>query len=497
MSKPDAHERSFDVAASRLRVRVFGTFPRYGVFALLCVLLYASGTGLSRQPVVTDSQPASSPSQPTEPALVLQATAYATPHPTALAPSWTVAQSVSTTSTVDVLVPAAPSIAAETATATARPTHRPLTPSVSPASRNPFFKWIEPLVAQAHTERAKAKMSEPDYSKRIDISLNEQRINILAFGYGITYEPPWPPDRIGSISVFSLNLRTGLIDQVTINHDVRAPEIERHLQALNPAEPKKAHKIDKAMFLGGRALLKRIVEDVTGLHIDYVITFNDVILKHLVDTLEGVTITNPYAFKTNPCYIAPGKEVPGVEITAKKQQLSGDQAICFLKGIEIVGRDERYLKWHENAHRIPILKQGIAQRLNERLLQDPMLTVKLAMLLKDFLNRKEIQTNLDIANLVPAMLGLVTPSDIVGGFAIPATGATVYLVHEHSGDGGFVWVETDDSEITRKDIANEIYTRANHFDSTFAVAARGNPDAANLVGEYWQRAREIVKQKLR
>src|SRR5207247_1928061 len=105
------------------------------------------------------------------------------------------------------------------------------------------------------------------------------------------------------------------------------------------------------------------------------------------------------------------------------------------------------------------LRQGIAQRLNERLLQDPLLAMKLAVQFKDSLDRKEIQTNLDMVYLVPAMLGQVRPSDIAGGIGIPANGATVYLVHEHSGDGGFAWVATDDSELTRKDIANEVYTR--------------------------------------
>ena len=50
--------------------------------------------------------------------------------------------------------------------------------------RNPFFRLIEPLIDQARTERSKAAASDPDYYRRIDARLNEDRINVLAVGYG-------------------------------------------------------------------------------------------------------------------------------------------------------------------------------------------------------------------------------------------------------------------------------------------------------------------------
>jgi hypothetical protein len=382
-------------------------------------------------------------------------------------------------------------------TSTPRPTQRPPTPTATPAANNPFFKLLDPLLAQAQVERKSARANDPNYGSRIDAQLNDGRINFLAMGHGITYEPPWPPDRMGSISVFSVNLKKGVIHQITINHDVRAPEIERFLQAQNPDAPKQAHKIDKAVFIGGHNLLRRTVENATGLHIDYVVTFNDVILKHLVDLLDGINVTNPYPFKSNPCFVIPGTEIPGLEITGKRQRLNGDQAVCYLKGIEIIGKDEKYSKTRENAYRIPVLRRGLSERFNERFFQDPLLTVKLTLWLKDSLDRKEILTNLDVMNTVPAMLSRITPADIANGFSIPPSGATVYLVYDHSGDGGLMWVDTDKSEITRKDIAAGVYTRGGHYDSTFAVAAGGNPYAVSLVEGYWNRCREIVKTKLR
>ena len=90
----------------------------------------------------------------------------------------------------------------------------------------------------------------------------------------------------------------------------------------------------------------------------------------------------------------------------------------------------------ENAYRIPVLKRALSERFNERLFQDPLLAVKLPLWLKDALDRKEILTNLDLMQIVPAMLSRITPADIANGFAIPPSGATVYLVHDHSGDGG-------------------------------------------------------------
>jgi hypothetical protein len=394
--------------------------------------------------------------------------------------------------------PTAPeALAPATATPTLRRTPRPPAPTTTPATGNPFLKLIVPLVVQAQAERQSAKANDPEYASRIDAQLNDGRINFLTMGFGITYEPPWPPDRMGSISVFSLNLKTGVIDQITINHDVRAPEIERFLQARNPDEPKQAHKIDKAVFVGGHNLLRRTVEDVTGLHIDYIVTFSDVILKRLVDLLDGITISSPYPFKSNPCFVYAGTAVPGLEVTGKKQRLSGEEAVCYLKGIEIVAGDAKYSKARENAYRIPVLKRALSERFNERLFQDPLLAVKLPLWLKDALDRKEILTNLDLMQIVPAMLSRITPADIANGFAIPPSGATVYLVHDHSGDGGLAWVDTDSNAITRKDIAAGVYSRGGQYDSTFAIAAGGNPYAPSLADGYWYRCRAIVRSKLR
>jgi len=200
---------------------------------------------------------------PFEPAIAV-ATARETEGPPLANPITSPSPVVSTQTATAVATATPPPTPGATDTPAPRPTAQPTRSTPEAIQRNSFFKLIEPLISQARAERSKNSASDPDYYMRIDVRLNEDRINILAVGYGITFEPPWPPDKMGSITIFSINLRTGRIDQVTINHDVRAPEIERHLQAGNPAELKKAHKIDKGLFVGGTSLLKQIVEDVTG-----------------------------------------------------------------------------------------------------------------------------------------------------------------------------------------------------------------------------------------
>ncbi|TMC58742.1 MAG: hypothetical protein E6J26_04795 [Chloroflexi bacterium] len=455
-------------------------------FLLLCLISACAAPAPALAPSATP------PPQPAIPTATLH---EAQPPPVSALVTPTVVEPTFTPSATPSETPTASPT--DTPTATPRPTPTPTKGTPEAVQRNPFFRLIEPLIDQARTERSKAAASDPDYYRRIDARLNEDRINVLAVGYGITYEPPWPPDKMGSITIFSINLRTGRIDQVTINHDVRAPEIERRLQAGNPNEPKKAHKIDKGLFVGGTALLRTIVEDATGLRIDYVITFNDVMIRNLVQLLDGITLTSPFKLRTNPCYVIAGKPIPGVEITGQAQTLTADQTMCFLKGIEIIGQDETYAKSRENANRIAIVKQAIANRLNERILQDPLLTAKLALWLKDAADQKQIETNIDLATLAPSLIANLTTSNIASGFAIPPSGVTVYLVHEYSGDGGFAWTATDSNEITRKDIADGVYTRGNIVDSSFAVAAGGDPYAPNLPEGYWFKARAVVRQRLR
>jgi hypothetical protein len=114
-----------------------------------------------------------------------------------------------------------------------RPVPTPLpAPAVSQAQVNFVAELMQPLIDEAQRRRAAREKEDPQgYARRIDKQLNQNRINFLVYGYGTTYEPPFPPGYKGSIAVYSLDLRTLQIASVTLNHDIRAPEVERYMLA--------------------------------------------------------------------------------------------------------------------------------------------------------------------------------------------------------------------------------------------------------------------------
>src|SRR5438093_2081120 len=94
------------------------------------------------------------------------------------------------------------------------------TPCIAAATTTPQTDFIAPFSAESGRRRADRAAADPDYAQRIDAALNQNRINFLFFGYGETYEPPYPPGFKGSINVFSLDLSSLSIATVTLNHDI-------------------------------------------------------------------------------------------------------------------------------------------------------------------------------------------------------------------------------------------------------------------------------------
>ena len=84
-----------------------------------------------------------------------------------------------------------------------------------------FDEAIAPVVSLAARARAERQRADPAYVTRIDVGLNEHRVNFLLFGYGETYEPPLPRDVIGSITILSLDYRAHSISQSSLTHDAR------------------------------------------------------------------------------------------------------------------------------------------------------------------------------------------------------------------------------------------------------------------------------------
>lgn len=213
-------------------------------------------------------------------------------------------------------IPTAPLIAAlPTTTPTALPSPTPttaptatpvpsLTPTPTPKPDESLFDVLfQPLADEALRQRTARAARDPNYAKRIIALLNAQRINVLLFGYGETHEPPVTERAIiGSHTIISFDTRQRVADIISITHDTRAPEVERHLGISG--KPKSATRIDQAFIFGGFDLQRQTLENVTGLCIDFQIAFDDIVIKEFVDNVYGsVEVNVPQTFEVHPFYL--------------------------------------------------------------------------------------------------------------------------------------------------------------------------------------------------
>ncbi len=327
----------------------------------------------------------------------------------------------------------------------------------------------------------------------MDQQLNQGRINFLLFGYGETHEPPAAVDVvIGSLSIVSYNTRTGRADVVSLTHDTRAPEIERYLAARGKSIA--PIKIDQAYSDGGFDLMRRTVEDATGLSIDFQIAFKDAILVNLVDNVFGsVEIDNPADFKVAAFYLD-GTLFDEGRFGRGQQQLNGVQTIQYIKTLTV-----RYDPALERNVRKLIVFRGLLDGVNARC-HDAQFWLRASQFVVEKSGSGAIHYDFDPLALLVRSLGNVVTGigQFAGGQGCDVGGSrigrTLYVVNPNSGDGGVRWVaeEALQNPITQRDLASGLYPDGG---GGFELPVNGNP-YGDLVSGYWGSVRSLVKQRL-
>src|SRR5579859_241305 len=223
-------------------------------------------------------------------------------------------------------------------------------PTRVPSSDTQFERVLRPLLLEAKRHRQASAAADPTYWSRLDPRLNATRLNFLLFGYGETHEPPLTERAfIGSLTVFSYDYATRQIDLVSLTHDIRAPEIERYLhdrtqQSIGPI------KIDRAYSTGGFDLMRRTLEDATGLAIDYQLAFKDSAIAGATDNVfGGLDVDVPLGFQVNAFYLD-GEKYPAGEFKAGLQRLNGLQVIQFIKSVPVEQHYDPALEHNARKH---------------------------------------------------------------------------------------------------------------------------------------------------
>ncbi len=343
-----------------------------------------------------------------------------------------------------------------------------------------FDDLIQPFKDVALARRAERARTDPTYALRVDPELNATRINFLLFGYGETYEPPHPPDIIGSITILSLDYSSRKFAQISLTHDARAPEIERYLAkrgiVTNPS------KIDQTYKIGGFDLMREAVENATGLSIDFQVAVEDVVIMKLVDDVVGtINLDSPFALDTNPIYV---RDVwhQGTHFDKGVQQLDGLRTLHYLKGIMLPPYDPA----KENNLRKRAVFSAISERLQQNI-TNPVVAFKAVSFLRAQLDSKAIAYDFDMNTLVVNAIKTLAGGTSSKQLTIPAIDQNLYLVDEQFGDGGFTWVMGTQNPIIKDELQRGIYK------DTAMVVPDGDPYAPNLATGYWTSVRRVVK----
>ena len=341
---------------------------------------------------------------------------------------------------------------------------------------------ITPLVQEAQQRRAARAQTEPQFAERVDAGLNEGRINFLVFGYGDTYEPPEPVHFKGSTNIFSLDLRKQTLTSITLNHDIRAPEVERAAQISTPI------KIHMAYPNGGFALMRQTVEDATGLSVDFQLTLEDSAIKRAVDDVFGqLPIDAPFQLDARPIFFE-GIEYPEHHFPAGPQSLDGLHSLQYVKAV--MKGD------YDSAKELTVRKQIVAKAMLEaarRESANPVFWTKALQFTGSEVQRRSIGYDFDAPALLFASLRKIYVSGIGSRAIFPNMGRSIYIVDYLSGDGGVEWVTGSLNPIMQRDLANGVYAADNSFSVPKGDA---DPYATDLVAHYWGSVRDLIRERL-
>lgn len=337
-----------------------------------------------------------------------------------------------------------------------------------------------------------------NYLHRIDHDLNKHRINILLFSWGETHEPPaveWAV--IGSHTIVSLDTAANAIDLVSWTHDIRAPEVERRLKATGKFDdvPK---RIDEAYGSGGLELMREVVEDATGLAIDGQIIFSDLFFVALINRVfEQVEVDNPKAFLAHPIYFQKHK-YPMREFPKGRLPMNGETALQYIKSVTVNNPD----KTLEHSRRKERVFAGIRERSTKGRTASHII-----FFLRDAINQGLVSHDLE---LEPSLLNFqnlrivlrLLPLAFSGSEAsalIPTIRKSIYVVDPAQGDGGVQWARANAAfnPFSKRDLDAGLYPKQHGWEIPYRDENFfANPDAEDLVIDYWLPMRERIKELL-
>ncbi len=367
---------------------------------------------------------------------------------------------------------------------------------------NLFQEFIKPFMIEALKRRQERVAKDPEYAKRIDQELNENRINIVLFGYGEEHGDSYE-DYGGTPTVLSYDLKSSQIGVIHFSRDIRVPELER----LFPNDPLENKRVRSIFKKGGFPLLQTVCEDMTGLVADFQIVLKDTVIMDAINQLTDgkLEITVPKDHDTGPYRLDRIQYGDGF-INAGTQEMNTPLLMRY-----ILAEDKNPGgKEDERSYRKNDVLVALNQKIREKVRKDPLVLKKALDLVRKEIDFKNAQVDFDL-NLLN--LGGQFFSGFLGALTKAITTQRTdtqlpemnkqkqHVFHDFVfGDGGVTRVHNirDNPPAGTRDDSPELLEdiRKNRLPDWVLIPDGGNPYAKDLVNDYWGSVRRLVKNKL-
>jgi hypothetical protein len=252
----------------------------------------------------------------------------------------------------------------------------------------------------------------------------------------------------------------------------------------------------------GFAGMRDILEDATGLAIDFQMVMKDVFLRNYLNDVGGpVELIVPKDFHTN-VYRLDGTDHAEDFIPAGRQTLSTDQAMTFVLGEEV----DPQLKVDERSYRKDLLLKTLSCQARQRLTaRDAGFALNLVRFSAGELQKQDLAVDFDF-KLITGGLGNLARTFVGSGGDVDTSfpqlsGARELVVHEVAfGDGGVRRAHQIAREPDQDGVADSPLVKQEIQMGSLApymlIPIGGNPYAADLVDEYWTSVRQLVRATL-
>jgi len=376
----------------------------------------------------------------------------------------------------------------------------PATAVARPDSGRPllFDQFIQPLLDESAHRRAQWSAADPQYAHRVDADLNAQRLNVALLGFGEEHDQTYADTGI-SVTVLSLDLQTWDLMSISLSRDIRAPELEDQTAESPPRWPLTLRAAYKA---GGFERVRTVLEDATGLTIDFQVLMKDVFLRNYLDNVNGpVELVVPQDFTTN-VYRLDGVDHPADFIPAGRQTLSTDKAMTFVLG-EVEDPQGRA---DERSYRKDLLLRVLSCQARERFAaHDAGFALNLGRFALDEARTQDLSSDFDLQLLTGGLANVATAlvtsrGSVDATFPQLGTGRELVIHDEAFGDGGVRrvhYMALDPNAFGIPDSPNVTQEIAmGSLAPYMLIPLGGNPYSVDLVTDYWPSVRSLIRQRL-